>query len=706
MTATTAARVLAMLSVSLLAACGGGGGGTEGGAGVTPPTTPGTPTPTPPAAASATPLPISQANTEDALAGGATIAESLLQVAQLGIDFVRVANQRGATTFSMPCRGGGAADLELTDPDQNRVPTAGDTLRVTLRGCYSPVIDDISTGVLTYVLSTAATGGGEAYAGTLAFDSGFAIGDPQGARVEVGGSLKVDWSAQATTTDLGLAASAANDLAFTVVAGSARARERVQSPILSRSFDYMTARVVNRFAFALESELLKGRVEVDTPTPLSALFGAYPDAGTLRVRGDAGARAEATPGKLTATGEYVQLATLAQPSGAMTAARTVPWSDLVEGFLWWEPAIGVSAPGAGYRTASWPLSTGLVPLFRGPVALQPVNGEIVLQFNQALSSTESFAFRMVPLTGVPAPGAIIATTTRLVGSRLIIKPVRQLEHGTPYAIDKLSGRYIAQGGASESNTYFDYLTTRNDLVATVTAAPVFANAGATVVLDASASTNSEGPIRSFRWRQVGGTPATLSGTATAVAWAVLVRGPAAVETAVFEASIENEFGDVDTTLVTLEQINDAANTTLFYLRGSAGYTLFDGQSQIRTPSNGQFSVTRVLQGLRLFHTSPAGRSSSIDAIGADDLPLAVGAYENAVDYRQPPQTPSVLMVSADNVGCSGPGRFDVHEIGYGPAGEIVRLALDFEHRCLRADNSTSPPITGSVRINSSRPLRE
>lgn len=152
-------------------------------------------------------------------------------------------------------------------------------------------------------------------------------------------------------------------------------------------------------------------------------------------------------------------------------------------------------------------------------------------------------------------------------------------------------------------------------------------------------------------------------------------------------------------------MNDAASTTLFYLRGSAGYNPFDGRTQVRTPSNGQFSISTYLQALRLSHTS-AGTTSSVDAVGADDLPLAVGAYENATDTRPILQSPPVLRVSSDNIGCPGPGRFDVYEVSYGPGGELTRLALDFEHRCSRPDNSTSPPIFGSVRINSSRPIRE
>nr|MCU0759554.1 Ig-like domain-containing protein [Steroidobacteraceae bacterium] len=661
--------------------------------------------PAPAPSRAGTPLAIDQSNAEDVLASAAAVAESLLQLGQFGVDFARLGTQRATATFTTPCRGGGAADLSLVDPDGNRVPTAGDTLRVALRRCYAQSIDDFASGELTYTLVAPAAGASEAYAGTLAFGPGFLVGDPQGPRIEVAGSLRVEWRAQPLGSELQLTASAANDLALTLVAGADRATERVRGPQLSKAIDFATARTRNRFGFALESELLQGRIDVDTPTDFSAFLGAYPDAGLLRVSGAGSNRGEASPGRNNAAGQDVLLSTVAVATGATTWTRTVPWTDLVEGFLWWEPAIGVASPGAGYRTSARPLQPGFAALYRAPIGLVPVNPEIVLQFTLPLSSAETYAFRLVPLTGTVAPGAIVATTTRVAGTRLVIKPARQLSHGTPYSLEKLSGRYIAQGGTTELNQFFDPVTTRNDLVATVAATPVFGLAGATVALDASGSTSADGPIQRFAWRQLFGTPATLAGAAAANASATLNRGPAAVETTQFEVTVENAFGESDTALVSLEQINDQARTQLLYVRGSAGYTPFDGRRQIRTPANGQFSISPFLGGLRLFHMS-AGSSSSIDAAGADDLPLAVGVYENATDVRPVLQRPPLLRVSTDNIGCSGPGRFEVHDVAYGTGGELTRLALDFETRCSRPDGSTSPPLFGSIRINSARPIRE
>lgn len=699
--------VTILVAASLLAACGGGGGDAGGGAGgsAPPPTAGPAPAPVPPPVRSSTPLAVDQSNAEDALSAAAAVAESLLQLGQFGVDFARLGTQRAAATFTTPCRGGGSADLSLVDPDGNQIPSGGDTLRVTLRRCYSQSIDDFATGEMSYSLASASAGAGEAYVGTLVFGPGFVIGDPQGVRIEVGGSVRVEWRAQTLGTELRVMASAANDVALTAVVGADRVSERIRGPDLSKSIDFSTARTSNRFAFTLESELLQGRLDVETPTAFSAILGSYPDTGVLRVFGTGATRGEASPGRNTAAGQDVLLSTVTVASGAITSTRTVPWSDLVEGFLWWEPARGIASPGAGYGTTSRPLQQGFTALYLAPTGLLPVNAEIVLQFSQPLSGAETYAFRLVPLTGPVAPGSIVATTTRVVGSRLVIKPVRQLSHGTPYSIEKLSGRYVAQGGTTELNQGFGPVTTRNDLVASVAATPVFGVSGATVTLDATGSTSTDGPIQRFAWRQPLGTPATLTGASAASASATLNRGPAAVETVQFEVTVENAFGESDTAVVSLEQINDQASTQLFYVRGSVGYTPFDGRRQIRTPANGQFSISTFFGGLRLSH-STAGSSSRVDAIGADDLPLAVGVYENATDIRPLMQKPPILSVGTDNVGCSGPGRFQVHEVSYGAGGEFARLALDFEQRCSRADGSSSPPVFGSVRINSARPIRE
>ena len=129
----------ALVAFVSLTACGGGGsGGSSGGSsGVASGGSP--PTVTTPA--TATPLVINAANTAEAIGIAAAVGESMLQLGQFGVDVLRLVRDRGTINSSGSCRRGGSIVYTLVDPDGNRVPSAGDTLRATLivhfcRDCF------------------------------------------------------------------------------------------------------------------------------------------------------------------------------------------------------------------------------------------------------------------------------------------------------------------------------------------------------------------------------------------------------------------------------------------------------------------------------------------------------------------------------------------------------------------------------------------
>jgi len=83
-------------------------------------------------------------------------------------------------------------------------------------------------------------------------------------------------------------------------------------------------------------------------------------------------------------------------------------------------------------------------------------------------------------------------------------------------------------------------------------------------------------------------------------------------------------------------------------------------------------------------------------------PLQVGAYDNAV--RAPFHgTQNGVELSGAGRGCNQiVGRFDVLALETDAQGKISTLAVDFEQHC---ESVQSPPLYGSLRINSSLPLR-
>ncbi len=81
--------------------------------------------------------------------------------------------------------------------------------------------------------------------------------------------------------------------------------------------------------------------------------------------------------------------------------------------------------------------------------------------------------------------------------------------------------------------------------------------------------------------------------------------------------------------------------------------------------------------------------------------LAVGAYDGATGWPfQSPTTPG-LGVTGEGRGCNvSAGRFTVLEAEYGPAGEVLRFAVDYEHHC----NGNPAALFGSVRYDSGVPV--
>ncbi len=79
-----------------------------------------------------------------------------------------------------------------------------------------------------------------------------------------------------------------------------------------------------------------------------------------------------------------------------------------------------------------------------------------------------------------------------------------------------------------------------------------------------------------------------------------------------------------------------------------------------------------------------------------NVPLGPGMFEGA--YRWPYESAHVpgLSVYPSGVGCLATGRFVVLAIGYGPGGEVLSLAIDYEQHC----GVGSPALYGSVRYNS------
>jgi Calx-beta domain len=143
----------------------------------------------------------------------------------------------------------------------------------------------------------------------------------------------------------------------------------------------------------------------------------------------------------------------------------------------------------------------------------------------------------------------------------------------------------------------------------------------------------------------------------------------------------------------------AQDQTFLYFNSRPGDPIGHGKQFTRTPADGTFFVSRIDAGVEIrFIGATFWYLDFVPPVAAN---LTPGHYEGSMGYPfQSPLTPG-LNVSGDGLGCNTlTGRFTVLEAEYGPTGDVVRFAVDYEQYC----DSSSSPLFGSVRINSSVPL--
>ena len=144
----------------------------------------------------------------------------------------------------------------------------------------------------------------------------------------------------------------------------------------------------------------------------------------------------------------------------------------------------------------------------------------------------------------------------------------------------------------------------------------------------------------------------------------------------------------------------AEGKTFLYFNSQPGDFVARGLEFTLTPSDGTITTSRVDGGVLVRYTS--GDSwwmlAFVPPAGTD---LTPGAYEWTMRWRVQSPTMGGLDVGGDGRGCNTLiGRFTVFEAEYDGAGEVRKLAIDYEQHC----EGASAALFGSVRIDSDLPL--
>jgi len=220
--------------------------------------------------------------------------------------------------------------------------------------------------------------------------------------------------------------------------------------------------------------------------------------------------------------------------------------------------------------------------------------------------------------------------------------------------------------------------------------------GQLVDLDADGSYIGPSNDVSYQWEQVSGPAVTITNANQPI---TTFSAPGAAGIAVFRVTITTSEGLIDTALVTVNLLGSGVPMTAMYLQSEPGEPLgrgilhYFGADEVRGPSYepAELSIADFSNRMyRLTLSTPNGET------------FAPGDFTNAFGFGAVPGFPGIDLEF--NVrGCqSAVGWYRIHELE--PSADqsrIEKIAVDFWQSCEFDD----PPIYGSLRINSTIPLR-
>jgi hypothetical protein len=705
MTKTLRSACLAGLTLAL-AACGGGGGGESGGSPVAP-----QPSPPPPTAAQA--LVINSDNMVVVAALAPSWGEILLELGHIGVDYAN-RFRTSASAVTETCPNGGLATLTLLDRDADGKLSAGDRVVAELQDCGIAVLNTILHG--TYSVDVAAVGGAPAaLRGEVTFGGGSVVlkgtsGSLSGATIQLRGSFAFDWSRTDVRTSLAIASSAADDFRLVGSEGAVTVTEAVHAIGISKVLQYDEARARFSMALRYESEVLGGSVTISTPQVMQSYLDTYPESGRIDVRGAGGVVLNLLPNFVVGN-DQVTAGLDTDGDERIDSTVSMPWSNVFGGYTWWG---GRSLPSYGSYNAFYTgtyQSTGFLWNASSPFNVG-VNDTFWIQFSRPPVDLPPLVFRLRDLGSwlISDNRVDIEADTTVQGAVVLIKPRTPLRHARNYQLEYSSdggqtwGQYLTVHDALGNSTVLtggNSIQTPDSMRTRITGGGVMLlDAGSATQFDGSASTSTRA-ITSYRWRQISGTPlaiATPDSPSTEVRWGP--TPPSGVEQAVLEFTITDAAGETESDRVTVTAANYTGRGGALYFRSTAGDWIGGGRTFIGGSPAASLSANVYSSGqLVVNYTEPQLYGSSWSLNITSSGPLQAGSYENT----QYPNGPTALLFSGNATTCgTASGRFDVLEIGYDHFGTVTKLAIDFEQHC---GSATSPPLYGSVRINSAIPIR-
>jgi hypothetical protein len=645
---------------------------------------------------------------------GNTASETLMQLASFIGERLTYLSSHLAANTTETCADryhqftGGSASYVFSDKNGSGSLSAGDVVTITLTGCLSQSMADHVTGVITLTLTPTPA----APAGALAFAASAQLDSVQLTGLQVTGSLSIAYTAADTQYDvLATVAATPVQLAYQQNGGFFPTDTVVVSNAnVSKTIDYTVPQYSVQIALDFQSQRLQGKFSVSTPQALTGRLGIYPDAGMEVFRGG--------PSVLNYAAQDVALnysvtASLDENGSGnfVDLGSALFWEQGINGFPWWEPrgfsVVSINSRPAYSTTTLNMWQMGL--MFTEPQQADPINGilstgmdvsiPIKLFFNGPVDPTTAslvFATATYSIPGQVSVPAVLVINGPIIG----VTPQSQLQHGEPYSLNTVNRVASPWAPALPGVSFQLQLTTLNNLQANASPNPGVAAPGQSVQLVSTGSFSTNSTIAAYSWTQTGGTTVAVSGANTATASFVVPASSKSGDVLQFTLMITDANGESDSVPVSVFVLTDLTQPFLFY---HAQQVPTVGQepedATFESPVNGTITTTldNTLNIFRFGFTPPAPGSIDILQFQPGNAAIVPGTYTSSNTTGGQP----FMILSYNQCYSSTAWQLTIYEATAAPDGTAAKFSADFTLSC---PGGGPPPITGSVRINSTVPL--
>jgi hypothetical protein len=645
---------------------------------------------------------------------GNTVSETMLQLASfMGERLTYLSGHLAASTTEscpIPFTGanGGTATYSFADNDKSGTLTPGDVVTVTLSGCYSPSMADYVGGTMTLKLVAPVHPGS-----SLSFAATVSLNALQLAGLQITGSVNAEYDTSETLWEV-LANVGAAPVQFDYSANGGwhpGDTVSVSNVMVSKIIDYTVPRYQVQLAATFHSQTLQGTFSVSTSEPLAGRLGVYPDSGMEVFKGGPSVLHYAA--QYDSNNEPVVVTLDENGTGDFVDQGTSYfWEQGINGFPWWEPrGLSVVYPNShpSYNTVSlggWQMAL----LFTEPAEADARNGilstgmdvntPIKLFFSGPVDAASASLIFNTAIYAIPGQVAVPAVLS-VDGPIVTVTAQTQLQHGELYRFQSVNPVITTWQAAGNSTSISLNLTTLNNLGANAAPSPGVAAPGQTVQLLSTGSFSTNSTITGYGWAQTGGTAVTLNGASTNTASFVIPATSKSGDAFHFTLTVTDANGETDSVPISVFVLTDLTQPFLYY---RAVQTPAVGQepedATLESPLNGTITTTldTTLNLFRFMFSGSGGTSSDELQLGPFATALVPGTYSSSTS----PGGNGFFLLSLQSCSSATTWQFTVYEAQAAPDGTAAKFSADFTLSC--PGGGGPPPVTGSVRVNSTVPL--